>query len=52
MSGFRGLPHGLFDFFTELSQDNSRAFWQANAVRWEHDVRAPMRALLSELSDE
>lgn len=52
MSTFQGLPPGLFTFFTELEADNSKAFWQANKSRWERDVRAPMRTLLTELSDE
>lgn len=52
MSTFRGLPPGLFAFFTELEADNSKAFWQANKIRWEHDVRGPMRTLLVEFSDE
>lgn len=52
MSTFQGLPPGLFEFFTELQADNSKAFWQANKDRHEHDVRTPMRSLLAELSDE
>lgn len=52
MSTFQGLPPGLFDFFTELQSDNSTTFWQANRLRWEHEVRAPMQSLLTELSDE
>lgn len=52
MSTFQGLPRGLFEFFTELQADNSKAFWQANKGRWERDVRMPMRSLLAELSDE
>lgn len=52
MSTFQGLPGGLFEFFAELQADNSKAFWQANKHRYEHDVRTPMRALLDDLSDE
>lgn len=52
MSTFQGLPRGLFEFFTKLQADNSKAFWQTNKHRYEHDVRTPMHALLSELSDE
>ncbi|WP_448656849.1 DUF2461 domain-containing protein [Microbacterium lacticum] len=52
MSTFQGLPPGLFEFFTDLRADNSKAFWQANRARWEHDVRDPMRSLLADLSDE
>lgn len=52
MSDLRGLPPGLFEFFTDLSADNTKTFWEANRHRWEHDVRAPMRSLLAGLSDE
>lgn len=52
MSVFHGLPPGLFAFFTDLASDNSTAFWQANKPRWEREVRAPMRSLLTELADE
>lgn len=52
MSTSRGFPAGLFEFFTELQADNSKPFWQANKHRYEHDVRAPVRALLDDLSDE
>ncbi|WP_202912171.1 hypothetical protein [Nesterenkonia muleiensis] len=40
MSTFQGFPPGLFDFFTDLQQDNSKRFWQANNQHWERDVRA------------
>lgn len=49
MNTFQGLPPGLFEFFTDLRADNSKAFWQANQARWEHDVRNPMRSLLEAL---
>lgn len=52
MSTFQGLPRGLFEFFTELQADNSKAFWQANKHRYDHDVRTPLRTLLDHLSDE
>ena len=48
MSAFHGLPPGLF----ELQSDNSKAFWQTNTHRYEHEVREPMRALLTDLSEE
>ncbi len=52
MSTFQGLPRGLFEFFTELQADNSKAFWQTNKHRYEHEVREPMRALRTDLSEE
>lgn len=52
MTKFQGLPSGLFEFFTELQADNSKAFWQASKHRHKQDVREPMRALLADLSHE
>ena len=52
MSAFQGLPVGLFEFFAELEQDNSKDFWNANRQRWQQDVKAPMSALVDELSTE
>lgn len=52
MSAFQGLPPGLFEFFADLSADNTRSFWRANTQRWEDDVRTPVRELLAELSEE
>lgn len=52
MSTLQGLPPGLFEFFADLKEDNSKAFWQTNRDRWERDVRAPMQSLLGELSNE
>ncbi|MEZ5085944.1 MAG: DUF2461 domain-containing protein [Tessaracoccus sp.] len=52
MSTFQGLPPELFAFFADLEADNSKTFWQANKPRWEREVRAPMRALLADLSEE
>lgn len=52
MSTFRGFPPGLFEFFADLRSDNSKTFWQTNKQRWERDVRAPIRSLLAELSEE
>ena len=48
MSDFQGFPPGLFEFFTDLKDDNTKAFWQASKKRWERDVRTPMRALLAD----
>lgn len=52
MNAFEGFPPGLFAFFADLERDNSKAFWEANKHRWEHDVRDPLRALLEELAVE
>lgn len=40
MSTFQGLPPGLFEFFTELQEDNSKAFWQANRS---HGAEDPLK---------
>lgn len=52
MTTVQGLPPGLFSFFTDLEQDNSREFWQANKPRWQRDVRDPMQVLVETLSAE
>ena len=52
MSTFQGLPTALFEFFADLAQDNSKDFWEANRQRWQRDVKAPMSALVDELSGE
>ena len=52
MSTFQGLPTALFEFFADLAQDNSKDFWNANKQRWQRDVKAPMSALVDELSGE
>lgn len=50
MTAFAGFPPEMFAFFTDLTADNSKAFWQANKKRWERGVRAPMRDALAELA--
>lgn len=50
MSDFSGFPAGLFEFFADLSRDNSKSFWNANRGRWQQDVKTPMAALIEELS--
>ena len=52
MSAFQGLPTALFEFFADLAQDNSKDFWSVNRQRWQRDVKAPMSALIDELSSE
>ncbi|MGJ4050455.1 DUF2461 domain-containing protein [Corynebacterium macclintockiae] len=51
MTQHNGLPTGFFEFFEDLDQDNTREFWTANRKRWERDVRQPMQALVTELSE-
>lgn len=40
------------EFFEELEEDNSKAFWQRNKAVYETIVRAPMEALLAELEPD
>lgn len=52
MMAFRGWPEEALEFFAGLEVDNSKTYWQANKVRYETLVRAPMEALLDELAPE
>ena len=49
---FHGWPDTVLDFYEGLEVDNSRSYWQAHKKVYDQDVRAPMEALLDELSDE
>lgn len=48
---FRGFPPEALDFFVELEANNERAWWHANAARFDSAVKEPMRALLNQLDD-
>jgi uncharacterized protein (TIGR02453 family) len=48
---FRGFPIAAIEFYEGLIVDNSRTYWQANKVIYEQAVKAPMTALLDELSE-
>src|SRR3954470_197053 len=49
---FKGWPNTAIDFFDGLDDDNSKTYWQANKPTSDNDVKAPMQALLDELSQE
>ncbi|MBA3524432.1 MAG: DUF2461 domain-containing protein [Geodermatophilaceae bacterium] len=49
---FRGFPDAALIFFEGLEADNSRPYWTAHRETYDHDVRAPMQALLDELAPE
>jgi uncharacterized protein (TIGR02453 family) len=49
---FEGWPAEALEFYEQLETDNSRLFWQAHRDRYDHDVRAPMAALLEALEPE
>ncbi|MCU1398358.1 MAG: hypothetical protein JWN62_1467 [Acidimicrobiales bacterium] len=48
---FTGFPPTALDFFEGLAADNSKAFWAAHKSVYDHDVKAPMLALLDDLAE-
>jgi uncharacterized protein (TIGR02453 family) len=52
MSRFEGFGEHAVDFYDGLVADNSKSYWTDNKHTYLADVRAPMEALLAELSDE
>ncbi|MGY1841122.1 MULTISPECIES: DUF2461 domain-containing protein [unclassified Modestobacter] len=50
--GFSGFPDEGLVFYEGLEADNSRAYWTAHRGEWEQYVRAPMQALVDELTGE
>jgi uncharacterized protein (TIGR02453 family) len=51
-SAFKGWPERALEFYEGLEEDNSKAYWLVHKEVYERDVKAPMEALLAELSDE
>ncbi len=49
---FTGWPPAAIEFFEGLEIDNSKRYWLAHKPVYEHDVKAPMEALLAELAGE
>ncbi len=49
---FEGFPVAALDFYDDLEQDNSKAFWEAHRGTYEQAVRAPFEALAAELEEE
>lgn len=49
---FQGWPEAALDFYEDLEDDNSRAFWMAHKSVYENAVLAPMADLADELSVE
>ncbi len=49
---FRGWPPTAPTFFAGLEKSNTKAYWRDHEAIYERDVKAPMVALLSELTDE
>jgi uncharacterized protein (TIGR02453 family) len=48
---FHGFDDDTFAFYDELAAHNDRPWWQANKLRYEQSVRAPLQALLAEFPD-
>jgi len=49
---FAGFPAETFEFYEQLSANNTKAWWSLHRAEYERVVRAPMLALLSELTGE
>lgn len=49
---FTGIPVAALDFYDDLEQDNSKAFWQAHRGIYEAQVKQPMLSLTAELAAE
>lgn len=47
-----GFPVETFEFYEHLSANNTKAWWSLHKAEYERVVRAPMLALLNELTDE
>jgi uncharacterized protein (TIGR02453 family) len=49
---FRGWPDEAIEFYEGLAADNTRTYWQDHKSVYEESVKAPMEALLAELTEE
>ena len=47
---FAGIPEEALDFYDDLEQDNSKAFWEARREQYQRAVRDPMERLAIALS--
>jgi uncharacterized protein (TIGR02453 family) len=52
MTKFTGFPVEAFEFYDALATDNTREWWQQHKREYEHNVREPLTALLTELEPE
>jgi uncharacterized protein (TIGR02453 family) len=46
---FTGIPLAALDFYEDLENDNSKAFWTAHKRVYDESVKAPLEALAAEL---
>jgi uncharacterized protein (TIGR02453 family) len=49
---FDGIPLAALDFYEDLENDNSKAFWTAHKAVYDESVKAPLEALALELTKE
>jgi len=52
MVDFNGFPEAALDFYDDLEQDNTKAFWEAHKSTYDGAVAVPMKALTAALEDE
>lgn len=52
MTAFTGFPAAAVEFLQGLAAENSKMYWQAHKDIYQHQVRAPMEALLEDLEEE
>ncbi|MGH3359911.1 MAG: DUF2461 domain-containing protein [Nocardioidaceae bacterium] len=52
MAEFDGFSTAALDFYEDLENDNSKAFWTANKEIYDREVKTPMLALVDTLSAE
>ncbi|SHG77169.1 TIGR02453 family protein [Jatrophihabitans endophyticus] len=50
MMAFTGIPAAALDFYEDLENDNSKAFWAAHKHVYDEAVKAPIEALATELA--
>jgi uncharacterized protein (TIGR02453 family) len=49
---FQGWPPAALEFYQGLEADNSKAYWLAHKGVYEQKIKAPMDALLADLTEE
>jgi uncharacterized protein (TIGR02453 family) len=52
VASFQGWRDAALDFYQDLEQNNTRAFWQAHKDVYEREVKAPFQALSDIVAEE
>lgn len=52
MAAFTGFSSQAVEFYRDLEDDNSKAFWTAHKPIYDREIREPMLALLDDVADE